>query len=206
MTTVLLASRSADKLREIRQILAPVPGLRIVTLDEVEFPPGPAEDGIETFDTFLGNARAKAEWFGTRADLPTLADDSGLCVDALGGAPGVHSRRFARAEAAQDQDAANNALLLRRLEGVPDDRRGAAYLCAAVLRHPDGRTEAALGSVRGFIAHEPAGDGGFGYDPLFILPAAGATFGQLPAATKHAHSHRARAFRALATALAHIER
>lgn len=203
MTSVLLATRSTDKAREIREILSAVRAISIMSLEDAGIDEVAEEAGIEAFETFLDNARAKADWFGRRSGLPTLADDSGLCVDALDGAPGVRSRRFA-ADAGPDrlgQDAANNALLLRRLEGVSAERRGAAYVCAAVLRLTDGRFVEAVGSVRGRIADAPAGDGGFGYDPLFFLSEANATFGEVPPSVKHRYSHRARAFRALAASL-----
>lgn len=203
MTSVLLATRSTDKAREIREILSAVRAISIVSLEDAGIDEEAEEEGIETFETFLDNARAKADWFGRRSGMPTLADDSGLCVDALDGAPGVRSRRFASGAGPQrhEQDAANNALLLRRLDGVPAERRGAAYVCAAVVRLRDGSFLEAVGSVRGRIAEVPAGNGGFGYDPLFFLAEANATFGEAPRALKHRHSHRARAFRALAASL-----
>lgn len=201
MTEVLLATRSRDKAREIAEILAWCRNLRIITLADAGIDPAAEEERIEVWDTFLDNARAKAEWFGTRSNLPTLADDSGLCVDALDGAPGVRSRRFApdAARRGLDQDRANNAYLLERLRDVPAEGRGAAYVCAAALRLPDGRISEAVGSVRGTIANEPVGSGGFGYDPLFRLPDDGRTFGELAPAEKHRLSHRARAFLALAS-------
>lgn len=201
---VLLATRSSDKLREITEILAVVPRLRILSLDEAGIGQSPDEEDIEVFETFIENARAKADWFGRRTGLPTLADDSGLCVDALGGAPGVRSKRLAGDPLAQGQqlDRANNDALLQRLATIDPARRGAAYVCAAVCRLPDGSTLEALGSVRGRILDAPAGSAGFGYDPLFLLPPLNRTFGEIPAAMKHRFSHRARAFRALA---AHLE-
>ena len=200
MTALLLASRSPDKVREIREIL---PNFHILSLEELGIPKTAEEEMIETFDTFLENALAKAEWFGRASDLPTLADDSGLCVDALGGAPGVLSRRFSgRSDltgTALDQQ--NNRALLARLVGTPGEQRGAAYVCAAVLRRHDGHVLEALGSVRGKILEEPAGNGGFGYDPLFRIPHLDGSFGEIAAALKHVFSHRARAFRALASQL-----
>lgn len=197
--TLLLATRSQDKVREIRQILHAVARARIITLDEAGIAPQPDEDDVESFDTFLENAHAKATFFCARAGLPTLADDSGISVDALAGAPGVRSKRFALeaglAGAALDQ--ANNRRLLEELRDVPDERRGARYTCAAVLHWPDGRRMAALGTSSGSILRDPRGDGGFGYDPLFLDPQSGLSFAELEPAAKNRRSHRARAFLAL---------
>lgn len=204
------ATRSADKAREVRRILTE-PAFRLLTLDHLGIPDDAAENAIEAFDSFRENALAKARHFAARTGLPTLADDSGLVVPALGGAPGVFSKRFARlaAESADpaaaavpvglDTDAANNALLLEKLRDAEGDERAAYYVCAAALVHPDGAAAVALGTCHGRIAREPRGTGGFGYDPLFLLPELGRTFGELPAAEKDARSHRGRAFRALAT-------
>ncbi len=204
MTRLLLASRNPDKVREIQEILAPIGGFEIVSLDQAGIARAPEEEAIEASDTFLENARAKAVYFAERTGLPTLADDSGIGVDALDGRPGVRSRRFSGRTDLDgiELDRANNETLLTALRDVPDERRGAAYVCAAVCRRPDGVTIHALGSVRGQLLHSPRGQGGFGYDPLFYLPALGRTFGEVDADVKHAHSHRARAFRALATELA----
>ena len=200
MTSLLLASRSPDKLREIREIL---PNVHIISLQEVGVPVTAEEENIEAFDTFLENARAKAEWFARSSDLPILADDSGLCVDALGGAPGVLSRRFSgRSDlTGKALDQQNNQTLLARLHGKPDVQRGAAYVCAAVLRRRDGHMLEALGSVRGRILEASAGTGGFGYDPLFQIPQLDQSFGEIAAQLKHTFSHRARAFHALASQL-----
>jgi XTP/dITP diphosphohydrolase len=197
--TVLLATRSADKAREIRRILGNAFG-PIITLDQAGIAESPAEDDVEAFDTFLDNARAKADFFMRRAGMPTLADDSGICVDALGGAPGVYSKRFSgRADLrGLDLDRANNERLLRDLVGVPEHRRSAHYTCAAVLHLPDGRRFAAIGTCTGLILTEPRGTGGFGYDPLFLDPDTGLSFGESAHGAKDAKSHRARAFRALA--------
>src|SRR5690606_33092606 len=192
--------RSADKAREIREILASVPGLTLLTLSDLGIEPDAAEEELEAFETFQENAAAKARHFARLASLPVLADDSGLRVDALGGAPGVRTKRFSgRSDlSGRDLDQANNLVLLERLRGVPREARGARYACAAVLAVPDGRTVTGLGSCRGEIATAPRGAGGFGYDPLFYVPALGHTFAEIPAARKNRISHRSRAFRALA--------
>lgn len=199
----LLATRSPDKLREVREILAPA-GVEVVALTDLGIPAAPEEDAIEAFETFRENALAKARYFLALSEMPTLADDSGLKVDALGGAPGVYTKRFSgRTDlSGKALDLANNDLLLERLARVPPAERGARYVCAAAVAFPDGRSLVALGTTAGVIAERPSsGSGGFGYDPLFDVPDLGATFADIPAEAKHRRSHRARAFRALAAQL-----
>lgn len=195
---LVLATRSADKLREIQQILATVVRRPIVSLADLGIEESYDEAGIEAFDTFRENALAKAAHFGRLTGAPALADDSGLVVDALHGEPGVRSRRFSGSTLrGAALDSANNRELLRRLADTPADRRTAHYVCSAALVAPDGRRFAAIGTCSGVILDAPAGSGGFGYDPLFYLPRLGATFGEVEADEKHRLSHRARAFRAL---------
>jgi XTP/dITP diphosphohydrolase len=203
MGTVLVATRSEHKLREIGEILAGHPGLSLVGLDGVGIPEDPVEDAIEAFDSFQQNALAKARHFSRLSGLPTLADDSGLCVDALGGAPGVRSKRFSgRADLrGVELDRANNERLLRDLRAVPAGRRSAHYLCALALVTPDGAEEVFLGRCDGSVLTAPRGDGGFGYDPLFYVPAEDATFAEIPSERKNERSHRTRALRAAAGAL-----
>ncbi|MGH7477354.1 MAG: non-canonical purine NTP pyrophosphatase [Longimicrobiales bacterium] len=198
--SVLIATSSADKLREIRSLLGgPVPWL--VCLDDLPGVPAPP---AEPFDSFRANALHKARWYARVTGLNSLADDSGLRVDALGGAPGVRSRRFA-ADAtggvAGDTDAANNRLLLERLQGVPFERRTARYVCAAAFAAANGPALAALATCPGVILQHERGRLGFGYDPLFLLPDVGRSFAELTPAEKQRCSHRARAFRALASSL-----
>lgn len=202
MPTLLLATRSAHKAREIAQILAPL-RIDIVTLDDLGLEPVPEEEDIEAYDTFTANAVAKARYFAGRLGRIAVADDSGLRVDALGGAPGIRTRRFSGRTDLQGQplDDANNALLLEKLDGVPEPERGARYVCAAAIAWPDGRSFTTTGTVSGRIARDASGEGGFGYDPLFHVPELGARFAEVPAERKNAISHRARAFRALAVAL-----
>lgn len=200
---LLVATRSAHKLSEIRQILGEVPGLEVVGLDDVGLAPHPDEDALEPFDTFEANALSKAEYFHERAGgVPVVADDSGLEVEALEGRPGVRSKRFAPGDAeGLERDRANNVFLLERLEGQPLERRGARYVCVVALVEK-GRAPLVLrGEAPGRILDAPRGTGGFGYDPLFFDPALGQTFAEIPPEAKHARSHRGAAFRALADAL-----
>lgn len=202
LPVLLLATRSAHKAREIGQILEPL-GLDLITLADLGIEPVREEDDIEVHDTFRANAIAKARYFARTLDRTTMADDSGLRVDALGGAPGVHTKRFSGRTDLDGQalDDANNALLLDKLEGVAEEDRGARYVCCAAIAWPDGRALATVGTVAGTIATHLRGEMGFGYDPLFHVPDLGARFAEVPDDQKNAISHRARAFRALATAL-----
>lgn len=185
MPEILLATHNAGKLREMRQLAA---GLRWRSLDE--FPhvaPSP-----ETGRTFADNARQKALYYAAATGLPTLADDSGLEVDALQGAPGVHSARFA---GEPRDDRANNRKLVRLLREVAAAERTARYRCAVALAL-DGRVVAeADGTLEGVICDEPRGAGGFGYDPHFLIPELGLTAAELPAEQKNAISHRGQALR-----------
>ena len=197
MTQLLVATRSAHKLREIRQLMGPVPGLEIVDLEAAGIPEEPAEDAIEAFDTFEENALAKARYFAARAPFPVLADDSGLCVDALGGGPGIFSKRFSGEPLSGiDLDLANNRRLLHELGEVPDPQRTAHYVCVVALVTPEGDEDLFRGTVDGTILRTPRGDGGFGYDPLFYLPSLEATFAEVAPETKNQISHRARALQA----------
>ena len=205
MTRIVVATRSAHKLREIRQILSPYAGLELIDLDDAGIPESPGEDAVEAFETFEENALAKARYFAARSPLPVLADDSGICVDVLGGAPGVRSKRFSgRTDlGGSELDGANNALLLERLSGVPESERTGRYVCAAAVVLPDGIEHVSVGTCEGVVLNQPRGAGGFGYDPLFLVPEAGATFGELSPADKDRLSHRGKAMRALGEWLAH---
>lgn len=199
---LLIATRSAHKLDEIRSILGADGPFEVISLDDVDLPPDPPDDELEPFDTFEANALSKARWYGRHSGLITVADDSGLEVDALDGAPGVRSKRFAPGDAVgAERDAANNRHLLERLSGIPEAERAARYVCAVALVDPAGREEVLRGTVEGRILEAPAGQGGFGYDPLFYVPDLDRTFAQASPAEKHARSHRGRAFRALADRL-----
>lgn len=202
----LLATRNPNKAREIREILSARSGLTVESLDDAGVSYDPAEEEIEVFDTFAANALAKARYFARRTGLSTLADDSGLVVDALGGAPGVRSRRFAADAGAastpgESEDEANNRHLLARLEKVVTAERTARYVCAAAAVLMDGRCCSALGTWEGRITREPRGRGGFGYDPLFALADRACTAAELPPDEKRRLGHRGAAFRALRVAI-----
>jgi XTP/dITP diphosphohydrolase len=202
--TFLVATRSPDKLTEIRELLRDIPGVRLVDLDAVGVPRSDAEEGIEVFETFSENAVAKARYFQRLTGMPTIADDSGLTVDVLGGRPGVRSRRFAPGTGGLDPEATdreNNRYLLELLEALPDAGRSARYVCAAALDMGSGEPIVFVGEARGVLLSEPRGRGGFGYDPLFLDPGDGRTFAELSSAEKGARSHRGAAFRKLATHL-----
>jgi XTP/dITP diphosphohydrolase len=191
---LVLATANPDKAAEIRAVLLDA-GL------DVELVPRPADvpEVDETGDTLEANARLKAVALCEATGLPAVADDTGLEVDALGGAPGVYSARFAGEDATY---ADNVHKLLRELDGVDGPARTARFSTVALARWPDGREVAAIGDVEGVIATEARGDGGFGYDPLFVpVEGDGRTFAEMSADEKHRVSHRGRAFRTLADGL-----
>jgi XTP/dITP diphosphohydrolase len=200
--TLLLATRSAGKQREFARILGPL-GVAPVFPDDVGLAPRDDEDALELGETFEANARHKAEYFARRSGLPTVADDSGLEVFALGGAPGVRSRRWAGAAGTPDEvDAANNAELVRRLAGAPPERRRARYRCVLVLLRGPGAVPASFeGSCAGRILEHPVGTGGFGYDPYFFSDELQKSFGEATPEEKDRVSHRGRALLSLAAAL-----
>lgn len=191
---LLFATTNAGKVRELKALVEDLP---IEVLSLADLPPQPEveEDGR----TFAENAEKKAREHFTRLGLATLADDSGLCVDALNGAPGIHSARFAGVEG-PERDAANIARLLEELKDVPDEKRGAEFRCALSLVSEAG-TVAVEGVCRGRILRAPAGAEGFGYDPVFYVPELGKTFAEVSREEKNLHSHRARAFQLLRTEL-----
>jgi XTP/dITP diphosphohydrolase len=200
---LLVATRSAGKMREIRRILAGVPDLDLVSLADVGISESPDEEALEPYDTFEENARSKAVYFHRRSGLPTVADDSGIVVDALDGAPGVRSKRFAPEDwrEARSRDEANNLYLVHSLRGVPPEKRTARYVCVSVLVDETRSAVVTRGESEGRIVDEPRGTGGFGYDPHVLVPELGRTFAELTPAEKDARSHRGRAFRDLAAVL-----
>jgi len=193
---LLAATRSAGKQREFRRVLEPA-GIDVGRYY------GPAEDLLELGETLEANARRKAEHFARLTGLPTVADDSGLEVLSLGGAPGVRSRRWAGATGSDAEvDAANNAELVRRLAGATGTRRGARYRCMLVYLSRSGAIPRTFeGACTGRILEEPRGEGGFGYDPYFLSDELGKTFGEASPEEKDSVSHRGRALRELAVAL-----
>jgi XTP/dITP diphosphohydrolase len=200
---LLVATRSAGKQREARRLLAGS-GVEVVYPEDLNLFEEPGEELLEQSDNYRSNARAKAEYFARRSGLPTVADDSGLEVFYLGGAPGTRSKRWAGATGpAAAVDAANNAELLRRLKGAPELKRRARYRCVLVLVRREGALpEVFEGECAGRILEAPQGDGGFGYDPYFFSDDIGKGFGEATDEEKDAVSHRGRAFAALKAALA----
>ncbi|MEO8468657.1 MAG: non-canonical purine NTP pyrophosphatase [Chloroflexota bacterium] len=200
---LVIATRSEHKLRELGELLRLERG-ELVSLDDLGIEGEPVEDGM----TFATNARIKARFAVIASGLPSLADDSGIEVDALNGAPGVWTRRYAGPDAT---DGDNNAKLLGSLSGLPAERRGARYVCVLALALPDASGPRGghpmilrRGTCRGRIATEPRGTGGFGYDPIFEPagePVGGRTLGQYAPAEKHAISHRANAARRMGPVL-----
>ena len=191
-TRVVLATRNAGKVNELRRILGTA--VRLVGIDDATaYEPGP-----ETGATFAENALAKAFEAVAHTGLPAVADDSGLAVDAMNGMPGVLSARWA---GRHGDDRANLELLLAQLADVPDDRRGAGFMCAAAYALPDGRHEVVVAEMRGRLVREPRGSGGFGYDPLLVPAGLTVTSAELSSTEKDAISHRGQAFRLLAPRL-----
>ena len=204
---LLLATRSAHKVQEIRTILSAIPRLTVLDLDDIGLEWRDEEEALEPFDTFEENARSKAEYFHARTGLPTVADDSGLEVDALGGAPGVRSKRFAPVEGLTGYklDHANNNYLVERLGALEPEKRTGQYVCVAALLGFTSQMIVTRGEARGLILTEPRGDGGFGYDPYFFDPDLDMTFAELHPDQKNELSHRGKAFRALAVILERME-
>ncbi|GAA4131888.1 RdgB/HAM1 family non-canonical purine NTP pyrophosphatase [Actinomadura keratinilytica] len=204
MTRIVLATRNAGKIAELRAILADLrsadgSGVEVVGL--AEFPGAP--EVAETESSFAGNALLKARAIAAHTGLPAVADDSGLCVDALNGMPGVLSARWSGrfGDAAGDKDRANLDLVLDQLADVPAPHRGAAFVCAAALVLPGGAEHCVEGRLRGRILDAPRGTGGFGYDPIFLPEGETRSTAELAPEEKNAISHRGRAFRELAALL-----
>ncbi|GAA3517659.1 RdgB/HAM1 family non-canonical purine NTP pyrophosphatase [Nocardioides daeguensis] len=198
-TKVLVASRNAKKLEEMRRILAEqMTAVEVVGLDDV----APFEEPVEDQPTFEGNALLKARAGVAATGLPTLADDSGLCVDALNGMPGVLSARWS---GPPKSDERNNELLLAQLHDVPDERRTAHFVCAVAVVHPDGREIVVEGRMDGHVVREVRGTGGFGYDVLFVAAdRPGVTTAELSREDKDAISHRGKALREVAPLVAQL--
>ena len=189
---VVLATKNRHKLEELHRILDAA-GLDIELLGADAFPDLP--DVPETESSFAGNALLKAREIARITGLPAIADDSGLCVDALNGMPGIFSARWS---GRHGDDAANLALLLGQMSDVPDRRRGASFRCAAAIALPDGTERVVEGSMDGAIIREPRGTNGFGYDPIFMPLGYSVTTAEMPSDEKDAISHRGRSLQALA--------
>jgi XTP/dITP diphosphohydrolase len=197
-TRLLLATRNAGKLAELQRLLASaVPGVEVIGLRDVpEYPEAP-----ETGATFEENALLKAREAVRCTGLPAVADDSGLSVDALNGMPGILSARWS---GRHGDDGANTALLLGQIADVPDERRGAAFVCAAALVTPDGAEHVLRAEWRGTVVREARGTNGFGYDPVFVPAGSHRTSAELAPAEKDAISHRGQAFAALLPVVAEV--
>jgi len=193
VTKIVLATRNAHKAHELARVLESL-GLDIELLTIDAFPDAP--EVAETEPTFEGNALLKARALAQHAGIPAISDDSGLCVNALNGMPGILSARWAGAT--ENVDSANLNLVLQQITDVPDVRRGAQFVCAAALVLPDGREFTVRGTVEGRLIRETRGDQGFGYDPIFVPDGFDATTAQMSADEKDAISHRGKAMRALA--------
>ena len=184
---LLVATGNAGKLKEIKALLEGC-NIEIVGLNDLDNPPEVVEDGL----TFSENACKKAREMAAFSGLLTLADDSGLAVEVLNGAPGVYSARYA---GVQGDDEANNQKLLQALEMVPEPERKAAFICVMALADPDGSCQTFDGKISGLLLREKRGAGGFGYDPLFLVPEYGKTTAELPLEIKNRISHRGSALR-----------
>jgi XTP/dITP diphosphohydrolase len=190
---LLVGTRSAGKAREIRELFTGLP-FELFFPRDLMLEPLPEEADLEHSMSYAENAVSKARYYATRAGLPAVADDSGIEVDALGGAPGPRSARWSFT----GSDADNNALLLEQLAGTPAAQRSARYRCViAFLASPSSAPEIVEATCDGFILEEPRGGGGFGYDPLFFSSELQMTFAEAGPSAKHRVSHRGRAFRAL---------
>jgi XTP/dITP diphosphohydrolase len=200
MAVLAIATRNAHKVDEIWAILSPL--LVHVHREDVASAldldaPSPVEDGV----TFEANALIKARALAASTGMPALADDSGIAVDVLGGSPGVFSALWA---GKHGDDEANLRLLLDQVADVPEQHRGAAFVCAAALVTPDGREFVEVGRMAGTLVREPRGDGGFGYDPAFVADGQAVTNAELSSEAKNEISHRGAAFRAMAPHLAAV--
>ena len=199
LTQIVLATRNLHKARELARILETLHSdMEVLTV--ADFPDAPEVE--ETEDTFEGNALLKARALVAHTGLPTIADDSGLCVDALAGAPGVLSARWSGATEKIDEENLN--LVLKQMMHTPDENRGAQFVCAAVLVLPDGTEVVERGVVEGSLLREPQGSEGFGYDPIFVPTGFKVTTAQMSAEEKDAISHRGQALRKLAISLQNL--
>ena len=189
---IVAATNNKHKVSELTALFENT-DTQLVTLKEIGFTDEIIEDG----STFLENARIKAMAVHKATGLASIADDSGLCVDALGGEPGIYSARYASEDGENSDDAKNNEKLLSKLDKIPENERTARFISALCFIDKDGTEVFAIGKCEGIITREARGEGGFGYDPLFFFPAFGKTFGELSENEKNSVSHRANAVKLL---------
>ena len=199
MVKIAVASMNAHKVKELSQMID-IDGIELVSLRDLGFDGDIVEDGA----TFEANAVIKAKFVCEKYNMPAIADDSGLCVDALDGAPGIYSARYASTDGHNATDAENVEKLLKELENVPDDKRTARFMCAMALALPDGVTKTVVGKCEGIITHEIHGEGGFGYDPVFFVEKFGKTFGETTEEEKNSVSHRCNAVKLIKKELSEI--
>lgn len=199
MQKIAVASMNAHKVKELSQMID-INGIELVSLRDLGFDGDIVEDGA----TFEENAVIKAKFVCEKYNMPAIADDSGLCVDALGGAPGIYSARYASTDGHNATDAENVEKLLKELENVPDDKRTARFMCAMALALPDGVTKTVVGKCEGIITHKIHGEGGFGYDPVFFVEQFGKTFGETTEEEKNSVSHRCNAVKLMKKELSEI--
>ncbi|MDO9515597.1 MAG: XTP/dITP diphosphatase [Syntrophales bacterium] len=184
--TIVFASKNKGKIRELKALLTGM-NVDLLSLHDYSDAPHINEDGATFYENALKKARVISEYTGSTV----IADDSGLEVDYLGGAPGIHSARYSGAGATDER---NIRKLLEEMEGVPEEQRGAAFRCALVLYRTDGTFEIFEGELKGTISREPSGSEGFGYDPVFVVPEYGKTVAEIDPGTKNRISHRGTAF------------
>ncbi|MCP4138590.1 MAG: XTP/dITP diphosphatase [bacterium] len=187
MMKLVIATKNKNKIIEIQNKFAGVEGLELISLNGFENVPDVEENGA----TFEENALKKAREISQFTNMPVLADDSGIVVDALDGRPGIYSARYGQPEAVTDED--RNRLLLKEMDGVKEEGRTARFVCVIAIAHPGGEEKIARGECEGIIAASLKGDHGFGYDPIFFLPEYGKTMAEIPLEEKNKISHRARA-------------
>ena len=199
--TIIVATKNAHKVEEMSAMLKDLGDIELVTMKNAGLDTEIEENGT----TFMENALIKARFVCKALGKPALADDSGLCVDALGGEPGIYSARYASENGENSSDEANNEKLLSKLSDIPGNERTARFVSALALVFPDGREICATGVCEGLITREKRGDGGFGYDPLFFCPEFSKTFGEISAEEKNSISHRNRAMLQLREKLKNTE-
>ncbi|MBQ9065046.1 MAG: XTP/dITP diphosphatase [Blautia sp.] len=190
MRTIIFATGNENKLREIREIMADIPDLQIISMKEA----GVHADIVEDGNTFEENARIKAETVSRITGTIVLADDSGLSIDYLNGEPGIYSSRYLGEDTSYH---IKNGELIKRLEGVPDEKRTARFVCAVAAAVPGEETRVVRGVMEGQIGYEERGENGFGYDPIFFLPSYGKTSAEISPEEKNRISHRGKALRAV---------